>query len=449
MDIKVYIGKGALDLDSSPVVTRDIETGSPANLQRPTTPSEWHPSPSPSPERFHTPSSSPEPAGERPISPPSTPPLFTPEQPQEALGQEEQVTKLTENSQATTTFAGEAPLDDVEVTSLRPPTPGQRRRSMPPYSSSLSTTNFRTKATSLPSNVFESSASNTRRVPLPSVKLNKDACGEILVPSSDSGELVIQSSSQTYPSPLGPPRTKVAAVPKHAMASGSSPERVNDSYDAQSSILEPERSQGPNVSRLDELSRMALHGSYPEQLHGPGADVQASNGAAAHKQEVAKSPTSVPEPSYSSLPPSSIPIHSQSPTWRHITTTVEETVAVEGTPYHATRDVTTKRARPSPSLPEGSPLQIKRPKRMSHESVAPNHQRHGTTPEDVFDAELLKVGIEVNLADYDNNPPVFPWGEGMASLNLGQSATAHPLRITNSKLAEIWKNVCRSRGWCD
>jgi hypothetical protein len=26
MDIKVYTGKGALDLDSSPVVTRDIET---------------------------------------------------------------------------------------------------------------------------------------------------------------------------------------------------------------------------------------------------------------------------------------------------------------------------------------------------------------------------------------------------------------------------------------
>jgi hypothetical protein len=33
-------------------------------------------------------------------------------------------------------------------------------------------------------------------------------------------------------------------------------------------ILEPERSQDPNVSRLDELSRMALNGSYPEQLHG-------------------------------------------------------------------------------------------------------------------------------------------------------------------------------------
>ena len=449
MDINVYTGKGALDLDSSPVISRDIENGSPANLQRQTTPSEWHPSPSPSPspERFHTPSSSPEPHGDRPISPPSTPPLFTPEQPQEALGQEALATKSTETSQAITKSAGEGPSYDEEGLSLRPPTPGQRRRSMPPYSSSLSTTNSRTKATSLPSNVFESSVSNARRVPLPSVKLNNEACGEILVPSSDSGELATQSSSHAFPSSLGPPRTNVATVPKHTMASDSSPERVNDSYDAQSSILEPGGSQNPDASRLDELSRMALHGSYPEQFQG--ADVQASNGAAAHEQEAAKSPSSIPEPSIISLPPSSIPIHSQSPTWHHITTTVEETVAVEGIPHHATRDVTTKRARPSPSPPEGSPLQIKRPKRMSHESVTPNRQRHGTTPEDVFDAELLKVGIEVNLADYDNNPPVFPWGENMASLNLGQSATPHPLRITNSKLAEIWKNVCRSRGWCD
>ena len=488
IEVNMYTGKGALDLDSSPVNTRDIENCSPASLRRQTTPSEWPPSPSP--ERYSTPPSSPEPAGERPVSPPSTPPLFTPEQPQEAQGQEAPVAESTESSQAIST-------NDAEVTSLRPPTPAQRRRSMPPissYPSSLSTPLSRTKATSLPLDVFGSSASNTRRVPLPTVKFNKDAYGEILVPSSDSGELVIQSSSHENPSALGPFRfydhhkeetarnkdkarqkrvmheqdqamfdevskenaerirqevlrkfTVVASVPKHPMAPSSSPERVNDSYEIQSQIPEPERSQDPNGLRLEDLSRMALNGSYPEQLHGD--DVQPGNRDAAHEEEAAKSPSPVPDPE-PTLPPSSIPIPSQSPTWRHATTTVEETLAVEETPDHATRDATAKRARPSPSPAESSLLQSKRPKLMSHKSLPPDRQRHGTTPPEViFDAELLKLGIKVNLADYDNSPPVFPWGEGMAHLNLRQPQ--HPLRITNSKLAEIWKNVCRSRGWCD
>ena len=416
--------------------TRDIEKCSPVCLRRQTTPSEWPPSPSP--ERLHSPSLSPEPAGERPISPPSTPPLFTPEQPQEAQGQEPPVAESTESSQAIST-------NDAEVTSLRPPTPAQRRRSMPPissYSSSLSTSLSRTKATSLPLDVFGSSASNTRRVPLPTVKFNKDAYGEILVPSSDSGELVIQPSSHGNPSALGPPS---AAVPKHAMAPSSSPERVNDSYDMESQIPEPERSQDPNGLRMEDLSRMALNGSYPEQLHGD--DVQTSNRDAAHEEEAARSPSPVPDPE-PTLPPSSIPIPSQSPTWRHAATTVEETLAIEETPYHVTRDVTAKRARPSPSPAEHSLLQSKRPKLMSRESLTPDRQRHGATPpEVVFDAELLKLGIKVNLSDYDNSPPVFPWGEGMTHLNLRQPQ--HPLRITNSKLTEIWKNVCRSRGWCD
>lgn len=433
----MYTGKGALDLDSSPVITRDTENSSPARFQRQTTPPEW---PS-SPRRFHTPSSSPEPVEERPVSPPSTPPLVTPEQPQEA-----QVTELTETSQAVTT----TPPNGTEATSLRAPTPAQRRRSLPPlsstsaYSSSLSTTNSRTKATSLPANLFESSASNTRRVPLP-VKFSKEARGEILVPSSDSGEFITQSS------PFGPPRAAVAAIPKRAVASprvGSSPERVNDTYDVQSSIPELpelERSQDHNGVRLDDLSRMALNGSYPpEQLHGD--DVRTSN---RDEEEAAKSPSPVadPEPSYPTLPPSSIPIHSQSPTRHRSTTSVEETIAVEGTLYHATRQVTTKRARPSPSPPQDSLVQSKRPKLMSHASVTPNRQRRGATPEGLFDAELLKVGIEANLADYDNNPPLFPWAEGAAKLNLKQPV--HPLLITNSKLAEIWKSVCRSRGWCE
>ncbi|KAF8265463.1 hypothetical protein EI94DRAFT_326821 [Lactarius quietus] len=424
MKPKTRHGKGALDLDSSPAIKREIETDSLASLQRQTTPSEWHPSPSPRPERFLTPSSSPEPAGERPVSPPSTPPLFTPEQPQETQGQEAQVTEPTEPD-------GEAPPNDAEDTSLMPPTPAQRRRSMPPvssYSSSLSTNNSRTKATSLPSNVFESSAA--RRVPLPSVKFKKEACGEILVPSSDSGELVTQVSHE-YSSSLGLPRTTTAAVSKHAIASsrlGSSPERVNDSYEAPSSIPERERSQDLNGPRLDELSRMALNGSYPEQVQGD--EVQPDNKGATHEEEAARSPSPIrdPEPSYPTLPPSSIPIHSQSPTWQqHSTTTVEETVAVEGTPYRATQDVTTKRARPSPSPSEGSPPPSKRPKLMSH----PSRQKEGATPEGLFDAELLKVGIKVNLADYDNNPPTFPWGEGMATLISSAQNTLCESRIPN------------------
>ncbi|KAH8979205.1 hypothetical protein EDB92DRAFT_1955403 [Lactarius akahatsu] len=438
---KTRLGKGTLDLGSSPVITRDTENSSPARFQRQTTPPEW---PS-SPRRFHTPSSSPEPVEERPVSPPSTPPLFTPEQPQEA-----QVTELTETSQAVTT----TPPNGTEATSLSAPTPAQRRRSLPPisstsvYSSSLSTTNSRTKATSLPANLFESSASNTRRVPLPPVKFSKEAWGEVLVPSSDSGEFVTQSS------PFGPARAAVAAIPKRAVASprvGSSPERVNETYDVQSSIPElpePERSQDHNGVRLDDLSRMALNGSYPERLHD-GDDVRTSNRGMAHEEEAAKSPSPVadPEPSYPTLPPSSIPIHSQSPARHRSTTSVEETIAVEGTLYDATRQVTTKRARPSPSLPQDSLVQSKRPKLMSRASVTPNRQRRGATPEGLFDAELLKIGIKANLADYDNNPPLFPWGEGAAKLDLKQPV--HPLLITNFKLAEIWKSVCRSRGWCE
>ncbi|KAI9455454.1 hypothetical protein BJY52DRAFT_1213282 [Lactarius psammicola] len=387
---KTGLGRGTLDLGSSPVIRRDIENGSPARFQRQTTPSEWPPSPG----RFHTPSPSPEPVKERPVSPPSTPPLFTPEQPQEVQGHEAQVTESNEISQAVTATVGEAVPNDAEVTHLSAPTPAQRRQSLPPfsstsvYSSSLSTTNSRTKATSLPADVFESNASNARRVPLPSVKLNKDAYGEILVPSSDSVELVTQSS------PPDPSRATVAAVPKRVTASprvGSSPERVNDTYDAQqSSIPEPERSQDPNGPRLDELSRMALNGSYPEQLHG--GDVQTSNGRVAHEEEAAKSPSHVhdPEQSYPTLPPSSIPIHSQSPIWHHSTTSVEETVAAEGTPYHAAQHVSTKRTRPSPSPPQSSPLQSKRQKLMPRESVTPDRQRRAVTPQGVFDAELLK-----------------------------------------------------------
>jgi hypothetical protein len=64
----------------------------------------------------------------------------------------------------------------------------------------------------------------------------------------------------------------------------------------------------------------------------------------------------------------------------------------------------------------------------------------------VFDPELLKLGIEVDLRDYDDDPPPYPWGAGMSKLNFRPN---YPLLITNSKLAEIWKRVCEYRGWCE
>ncbi len=442
----IYTGKGALDLDGSLFITRDIENDSPTPLQRQTTPSEWLSSP----ERFHTPSSSPEPAEECPVSPSSTPPLFTPEQPQETQEQEEVIAELIETSQAFSATAEEAPTNDSEVTSPKPPTPAQRRRSLPPFSSasaySSSLSNSRTKATSLPSNVFHSSASNTRRDPLPSVKISKEACGEILVPSSDSGDLVIRPSShQSSP----PGLATVAAFPERVMASPSvspSPERIIDSYDAQSSIPEPQCSQDPNDAPLDELSRMALNGSYPL----PANNAQTSNEDVAREEEAAMSPSPVavpdPEPSYSTLPPSSVPIHSQTPSWQDSAVYVEETVAVEGTSYHSTQDMKTKRSRPSLSPSPGAP-QSKRLKLMLRDSIAPDRQRREAAPQGRFDAELLELGIEVDLSNFDDNTPPFPWGEGLAKLNLRQAQ--HPMVITNSRLAEIWKSVCRSRGWCE
>jgi hypothetical protein len=76
-----------------------------------------------------------------------------------------------------------------------------------------------------------------------------------------------------------------------------------------------------------------------------------------------------------------------------------------------------------------------------------NHSRevHSATPRKVFDPELLKVGIEVDLTDYDGSPPPYPCKEGTSRLDLKQPD--QPLLITNSKLAEIWKSVCKYRGW--
>jgi hypothetical protein len=83
---------------------------------------------------------------------------------------------------------------------------------------------------------------------------------------------------------------------------------------------------------------------------------------------------------------------------------------------------------------------------MSRELVNVSREVHSAVLRKDFDPELLKVGIEVDLTDYDGNPPLYPGNDEMSRLNL--RPLDNPLLITNSKLAEIWKSVCKYRGWC-
>ena len=212
----------------------------------------------------------------------------------------------------------------------------------------------------------------------------------------------------------------------------SSPERGND---VQSSVLEPGLSQEKDKALLDELSRMALNGSYTDQVRG--SSVQTRNGTEHNK---GAEPSLLSPGSYEPLLSSSLPIYSQVPNWDRSMVSVEETAVVEETPSHVTAQhlpaSIAKRPLSTPSPPPG-----KRPRLMSRELVSRSHEAHGVTPRQAFDPELLKLGIEVDLTDYDGNPPP----KGMSRLNL--RPPDHPL-LTNSKLAEIWKSVCKYRGWC-
>jgi hypothetical protein len=434
------VGNGTLDPDSSPDVINDSYDGSPSRSERQTTPSEWPTSP----ERTHIPvSPSREVRDQLPISPPSTPPLFTQELPQ-VVGQSTSVPEPVgdHDPQATPEAVQRAGL-----TSLRPPVPAQKRTQSVPLPSSSSaissvTTNPRHKATSLPTDVFGSTVFHTRRVPPPSAKTTKEPCGEVLVPGSDSGGPDTQSTlNNSSPSQR---RAAIPARPERVNTSlrvSSSPERVNKAHDAQSSVLESGPSQEPDKGQLDELSRMALNGSYADHVRANG--VQTHNGMGDNRRDTVDPDLPSPEPelSYGQLPPSSFPIYSQSLNWE---VAVEETATVEGTPSHVTTQhlpTSTKRARPlSPSPPRG-----KRPRLMSRELVNRSCEVHSAAPRKVFDPELLKVGIEVDLTDYDGNPPPYSGKEGMSRLNLKQPD--QPLLITSSKLAEIWKSVCKYRGW--
>jgi hypothetical protein len=53
----------------------------------------------------------------------------------------------------------------------------------------------------------------------------------------------------------------------------------------------------------------------------------------------------------------------------------------------------------------------------------------------------------VDLGDYDDSPPRFPWGKEMYRPDF--RPPDHPLLITNSKLADIWKSVREYRGRCE
>ena len=435
------VANGALDRDNSPDVINDSYDGGPSLSKRQTTPSEWPTSP----ERSHIPvSPGREVADQLLISPPSTPPLFTQELPQ-VVGQ-------------STLGPGPAGDHDPQATPeavqhLRRSVPTQRRtQSVPlPFPSSAVSSvisNPRHKATSLPTDVFGSTVSRTRRVPPPSAKITKEPCGEVLVPGSDSGGPDSQST-QNNSSP-SQRRATISARPERVNTSlrrmSSSPERVNEAHDAPSSVLEPGLSQEPDKGQLDELSRMALNGSYADHVRGNG--VQTHNGMWGNRRDAAKPDLPSPEPelSYEQLPPSSLPIYSQSLDWDRSMAAAEETAVVEETPLRVTTQhlptSTTKRVRPStPSPPRG-----KRPRLMSREPVDRSHERYGAAPRKAFDPELLRVGIEVDLTDYDGNPPLYPCKEGMPRLSLKQMD--NPLLITNSKLAEIWKSVCKYRGWC-
>ena len=306
-------------------------------------------------------------------------------------------------------------------------------RALPP---ALITTTVTNRITSLPSGIVGSTVPHARRVRLPSVKNTKEACGEVLVPGSDSAGPGTQSLSNESSSPAGRRATTVASRGNESTSMRmDSSEHVDDIHDGQSPIHEPGPSQEPNNAELDDLSRMAVNGSYAKQPHANG--IHTRYGAGHNGVEpVVRSPGH--QPLYEPLPPSTPPIHSQAPSWQRSTVLVEETAAVEDSPTHGTAlrppTSTAKRARSS----SPSPMRSKRPRLVSRDP--------GATPRRAFDPELLKIGIEVDLNDYDNSPPPYPWEKGMSRLNL--RPPNHPLLITNSKLGEIWKSVCRHRGWC-
>ena len=424
-------------MDNSPVIALGADNDSPARSERQTTPSEWPASPEGSRIR---PSLSRDTAEELPISPPSTPPLVTPAASRHSVGAPEPT--ANHNPKAFPATVQHPIPSSPELRSLGTPTSSQgHRRSLPlslsnpAFPPAFVATSLTNRETSLPSEDVVPSMPHARRVPPPSVKNSKEACGEVLVPGSDSGGPRTQSLTNESSSPLArratPTTSRGRASTSTRMNSGL--ERVDDVNDRGRPIEEAGPSQEHNNAQLDGLSRMAVNGSYAEQPHGNGVHTR---GASGHN---AVEPVFPRQQSYEPLPPSSPPVHSQAPSWQRSTILVEETPAKEVSSTHETSPFpptsTAKRSRsPSPS-----PMRSKRPRLISREPDA--------TPKRAFDPELLKIGIEVDLSDYDDDPPPYPWEDGMSSLNF--RPPTHPSLITNSKLGEIWRSVCKYRGWCE
>jgi len=435
--INAFAGKGPLDLDSSPVITLGADNDSPARSGRQTTPSEWPASPEGS--RIHFSLSRDAADSEKlPISPPSTPPLLTPAASRHSVGTPEPT--ANHNPQGFPATVQQKRPSNPQLRSLGTPTsPQGHRRSLPPSPSNPAfppafvTTSLTNR--SLPSEDVGPSMPHARRVPPPFVKNAKLACGEVLVPGSDSGGPGTQSLSNESSSPVGRRATPAASRGHEStsMIMNSGSERVDNVRDRRSPIQEAGPSQERNNAQLDDLSRMAVNGSCEEQPHGNGVHTRYADG---HN---AVEPVLPGQQPYEPLPPSSPPIHSQAPSWQRSTILVEETPVMEVSSTHETAPFpptsTAKRTRsPSPS-----PMRSKRPRLVSREP--------GATPKRVFDPELLQIGIEVDLSGYDDEPPPCPWEKGMSRLSF--RPPTHPLLITNSKLGEIWRSVCKYRGWCE
>ena len=210
------------------------------------------------------------------------------------------------------------------------------------------------------------------------------------------------------------------------------PERVNNGHDRGGPIQEAEPSQEHNSARLDDLSCMAAKVSYAEQPRGNGVHARGACGHSAAELVLPRQQSNETPPL---LRP---PFHSQTASWQSSTILLEETPATEVRSTHEVglyppTPIAKRAMSPSPS-----PMRSKRPRLVSHEP--------GATPKRGFDPELLEVGIEVDLSDFDDDPPPYPWENGMSRLNF--RPPTHPFLVTNSKLAEIWRSVCKHQGWC-
>jgi hypothetical protein len=182
-------------------------------------------------------------------------------------------------------------------------------------------------------------------------------------------------------------------------------------------IPEPAANHSPQASPATlqqtipaEMESTSLKSPVSPHSHHRNSPLR--NGAGHNEVDPSPGHQQLYEPRYELLPPSSPPIHTRPPSWQHSTVLGEETAAMEENPTHETAPqpptVTGKRTR---SL-SPSPMQSKRPRLVSHVTRACHAQspyaRCHTDKGSQFDPELLELGIEVDLSEYDDNPPPYP-----------------------------------------